>query len=973
MDSAGATGTCVYDIDALTVSDPSKGSITDVGAGWYKITYTSTWNTGVSPRFRLFLRNASFTGDGVSGLLLYGFNFELGSFGTSYMPSAETFTSRASTATYIDSNGDWQLAGVNSERSAAYGYDTNGDLKLIGQLLEEQRTNYLEYNRVISLYSGWGSSNAVLLTNQEESPDGIFGASKLAENTAASAAHWVYNDTTIGLGTFTASVYVKAAERDNVAIAMSDVSTGTVFNIVDLATGNFTLTPNGSWTGLTGSVIPAGNGWWRISITAVRGAGAVTRTVIYLANDSGSTTYTGDGTSGVYIWGAQLEVGAYPTSLTPDATSFTSRASKATYTNSSGVIVEAAVNEERNANYVYDSENNLQLTPTVLEPSRTNLFAWSRWFGSTSWFKTRALLIPQSQLAPGGQFTGDKLTLDGTAATNHYIQQSLNFATGAGYTVSIFAKAAELDQIIIQLPAAAFGTDKFRAFDLTAGTVVATGTAPRNFGVENYGNGWYRCWMADVATATVSAGVTFYLSAGASTIINGDNVSGVYIWGAQVEAGTPATTLTPDNTTFTSRSTTATYLDSSGVIQTAAINTARDPAYAYDQNGDLQEIGLLLENSSTNLLRYSEAIDNAAWAKSRASISADATNAPDGNATADKLIEDSTAANTHVVTQSISWTTGTTYTFSCYFKADTRTEVELLFSGTAFGTTKGRSFDLSNGASFEGDSPSTIRYGIEAAGNGWYRCYITDTTTANATASAAIFLSKDGTRTYDGDGASGLFIWGVQVEAQQYATSYIPTTSAAVTRAADVASSPAFARSADLSSSPAVTRSADVYTSTALARSADVCTRTPGVEFNREAFTVYIESEYSGSTDLYVFDSNSLGANQDRIAIYRTAAGDINCFVSDRFGNLVFDIIFNNTSDLPVKQALSYDAQTGVLISAANGVSVSVTAGTAPQPNPDTFYVGGRYNQTRIMNQPIKDIKIYGRALTATELEALTA
>ena len=237
--------------------------------------------------------------------------------------------------------------------------------------------------------------------------------------------------------------------------------------------------------------------------------------------------------------------------------------------------------------------------------------------------------------------------------------------------------------------------------------------------------------------------------------------------------------------TFT-RSTTATFTGSDGLIQTAAINAPR-----FDYNPvTLAPKGLLIEEQRTNLVTYSEQFDNAAWAKTRCSITANTIVAPDGALTADKLVEDATASDTHLLTQSISFTSGTAYTYSIFAKqAEAGRFFQLLFPSAAFGSALRATFDLTNGT-FQ--VSASITGAITFVGNGWYRCSITGTATTTASASIGILLANSSAATgaaaiYTGNGYSGIYIWGAQLEAGAFATSYIPTVASQVTRAADSA------------------------------------------------------------------------------------------------------------------------------------------------------------------------------------------
>lgn len=232
--------------------------------------------------------------------------------------------------------------------------------------------------------------------------------------------------------------------------------------------------------------------------------------------------------------------------------------------------------------------------------------------------------------------------------------------------------------------------------------------------------------------------------------------------------------------TFT-RSTTASYIGADGLLKTAAIN---EPRIEYDPiTGECK--GLLVEESRANLLTYSEAFDNAAWGKTRASVNINVLTAPDGTVTSDKLIEDATASISHLVAQNANITANTQYTLSVFAKAGQRSKLRVYPSSSAsWSSPQAVDFDIANGIVINGAGE------IKDIGNGWYRCSIPATAGAvNAVGGIGIQLLDDsGSDTYTGDGTSGLYIWGAQLEAGSFPTSYIKTAASAVTRSADNAS-----------------------------------------------------------------------------------------------------------------------------------------------------------------------------------------
>ncbi len=196
--------------------------------------------------------------------------------------------------------------------------------------------------------------------------------------------------------------------------------------------------------------------------------------------------------------------------------------------------------------------------------------------------------------------------------------------------------------------------------------------------------------------------------------------------------------------------------------------------------------GLLVEEARTNLVPHSEEFDDSYFTTARASVTANAALAPDGTTTADELVEN-TDNNTHLIRFDDAVVSGTTYTMSVFAKAasgDRR--LKLVFnthnSGFAFSQAV---FRLDNGTV---SNTSCDNATIEDFGNGWFRCTATETATATTSAARFILHINDTSgSSYTGDGSSGLLLWGLQVEAGSFPTSYIKTTGSTATRNADVA------------------------------------------------------------------------------------------------------------------------------------------------------------------------------------------
>lgn len=195
----------------------------------------------------------------------------------------------------------------------------------------------------------------------------------------------------------------------------------------------------------------------------------------------------------------------------------------------------------------------------------------------------------------------------------------------------------------------------------------------------------------------------------------------------------------------------------------------------------------LLVDNGFNALTRSEEIDHANWTKLRSTITANAADAPDGSTTADELVEDSTASNDHLAYQNYTRTSVAEYwTGSVYVQANTSRRIRLIVDDGTFSNFGSQFFDATSGAQTGTASASGTASNAYASmhdvGNGWYRCRLSVRLPATTTARLGIYLCDGASNTvsFNGDGTSGLYIWGAQLQRGGQLGRYTPTTSAAI-------------------------------------------------------------------------------------------------------------------------------------------------------------------------------------------------
>ena len=229
------------------------------------------------------------------------------------------------------------------------------------------------------------------------------------------------------------------------------------------------------------------------------------------------------------------------------------------------------------------------------------------------------------------------------------------------------------------------------------------------------------------------------------------------------------------------RATTATRVNSSGLIESVGLNI---PRIDYT-NGSCPS--LLVEPQRTNLWTGSEDL-NSLNLKVNVTVSSNTTTSPDGYINADKLQETSANGNHFIYGSKFSVTSGTAYTMSFFAKQGERRY--LVFQGDAQAGLLGNSsvYDLQTGTVyFNANTTNTIT----SYGNGWYRITVTTTATGTSTAYPFFAINQSASnsfQSYAGTTGNGFFLYGFQAEVGSYATSYIPTVASTVTRNADVIS-----------------------------------------------------------------------------------------------------------------------------------------------------------------------------------------
>ena len=377
-------------------------------------------------------------------------------------------------------------------------------------LVEVVAWNLLQNSETIGI-SPWANSNLTITANSVIAPNGTTTADVLTETTATTSQFRTQQSSPQSTNIYTISVYVK-----NI--------TGTRQAYIDLGpvTGFFNFATETTYSASAiASFENVGNGWYRFSLTT---ATAITPSTIYMGlGQSNSETYTGNGTSAIAFWGAQLNIGSTAKPYFP--TTDRLNVPRLTYQNGGGGCPSL-----------------------LLEKQSTNLLSYSEQFNNAYWeVGSAASVTANTTTSPDGTQNADTLTANGSGQL--YVRVNAYLGTAQTCSNSLFVKKANNRYVGFRNS----GTVSYHdVFDFDTKTWTNNSGAVLSY--DELPNGWFR--LKSVNTDTVN--LNYYWS-----VIPAVNTSGaenatasnlsVYIWGGQAELSSYPTSYIPTTSASATR------------------------------------------------------------------------------------------------------------------------------------------------------------------------------------------------------------------------------------------------------------------------------------------------------------------------------------------------------------------------------------------------------------------------------------
>ena len=547
----------------------------------------------------------------------------------------------------------------------------------------------------------------------------------------------------------------------------------------------------------------------------------------------------------------------------------------------------------------------------LIEKGRENLLLQSNQF-DTTWSTSSQMNTPVGGQS-GYDGSSDAWKIQRSDANARFIKQVIS--QSGVRTFSVYAKKGNVDYIslvsvgsqttkaIFSLPTDGSGTNTYLDSDNIFADIV------------HIGNGWYR------VSTTIDESITdvrIYPSETATAEGGVITDAFIYIQSAQLEIGLAATSHI-ETTTTTAKA---------GVLE----DTPR-----LDYSGGATEPSLLLEHQRSNLIPQSEYFGASDWTKNNTSVAIGFAS-PDGTNNAYKMTDDSTDSKHGVYDLDVLPTDGNVYTRSVFVKKGTARYVVL--SARHLPTSSGTSwiYDF-YGNDWELTGSSGAGQSIENYGNGWIRLSISHISNSNFNNDFSIGISSGpniADASYSGSGDT-LYIWGAQIEAGSYPSSYIPTHGAAVSRSAD---------------------------SCSVTGVSDVIGQTEGTFFVEMGDDVNFGTV---TTSIFCLDNNTAN-NRIELSITPTGNGRISFYVANG-GTEQVNILSTSTLSANDKIAVAYKANDFALY--LNGTAIDTdTSGSVPATS--VARIAQRYDGGRTEKNAYKQTVLFDTRLTNAELATLT-
>ena len=377
--------------------------------------------------------------------------------------------------------------------------------------------------------TSWSADNLSDRNSGQADPSGGTDGFELVESTANSW-HRVYQSVT-ATGDITAVVYAKQNSGTRYLMMTMGGGGNNLYECAtfDLAGGtpNILHGSSSSFTSVSATQTASGSGYYKCVLKATGTCSSlnvsVTNTTATPAgNPYGLQVYTGDGSSSIDVAFASLS--------TTGATDYNATTTSIHRQYASSLKSVSYAGQPR---FEYDPASDGQSMGILIEGQSTNLLNYSEQFDNGYWYKDRTTVTANSAIAPNGELAADLITANQTGASNtHNLSKSgYAFTSGTTYTYSVFVKAAGFSSVDIG------GGNPATYPALATFTLTGAGTASSTHGsssIQSCGNGWYRCVVTGTAAASAATNLNVTLRDSSGTSFDGDDYSGVLIWGANL-------------------------------------------------------------------------------------------------------------------------------------------------------------------------------------------------------------------------------------------------------------------------------------------------------------------------------------------------------------------------------------------------------------------------------------------------------